>query len=131
MRIYVDTNVYLDYFENRRDRLRPLGEFAFQLFRRALKCEFEIVMSDFVMGELELRQPRERIDMFLEPLRKKGKIRVIHEEPGDIARAHSLSPHWQDALHAVLAGKAEAECIVTRNVRDFEGLFKTVLPENA
>jgi len=47
-RIYVDANIYLDYLEERTDRIRPLDEFAFKIFRRALECEFEIVISDAI-----------------------------------------------------------------------------------
>ncbi|MCK4327713.1 MAG: PIN domain-containing protein [Candidatus Diapherotrites archaeon] len=128
--VYVDTNVYLDYFENRCDRLRPLGEFAFQFFRRALKCEFEIVMSDHVMDELESVVSIETIDMFLEPLKKKNKIKLVFVEQADVRRAKRLPTHWQDALHAVLAEKAGAELIVTRNANDFAGLFQAVFPED-
>ncbi len=35
-KIYVDTNIYLDFFLNRKDKLRPLGDFAFELFKRTL-----------------------------------------------------------------------------------------------
>lgn len=50
--IYCDTNVYLDYFFDRRDNIRPLGEFAHQVIQRALGCEFYIVISDWVITEL-------------------------------------------------------------------------------
>ena len=41
-KIYFDTNIYLDFLENRNDRLRPLGELASQLFKRSINCEFFI-----------------------------------------------------------------------------------------
>lgn len=46
MKIYLDTCIYLDYLMDRKDNLRPLGEFAFQLLKRTFECEFEIIISD-------------------------------------------------------------------------------------
>jgi len=61
MLIYCDTNIYIDYFENREDNLRPLGTFAFELLRRTIECEFTIVVSDFVISELEKYVEEEKI----------------------------------------------------------------------
>ena len=51
--IYVDTNVYIDLFENRQDRFRPLGEIAAQLFQRGLDCEFNIILSPVIISEAQ------------------------------------------------------------------------------
>ena len=77
MLVYVDTNIYLDYFQNRQDRLRPLGEFVFQFFRRSLKCEFEIVVSDFVLEELHKKVTIKQQEEFFKPLYAKNKIHKI------------------------------------------------------
>jgi len=53
MLIYLDTNIYMDYFENRSDGLRPLGDFAFNLLRRCFECEFSIASSVLVAKEAE------------------------------------------------------------------------------
>ena len=51
--IYLDTNIYLDYFENRTDKLKPLGEFAFRIIKRAIDCEFKIVISSIILAEIK------------------------------------------------------------------------------
>ncbi|MBD3304093.1 hypothetical protein GF343_03035 [Candidatus Woesearchaeota archaeon] len=51
--IYVDTNIYIDYFDGRTDYLRPPGEFAYQLLKRTFNCEFRIIVSSLVVDEIE------------------------------------------------------------------------------
>jgi len=61
MKIYFDTNVYLDFLEDRSDSLKPLGELAHQAFLRGLDCEYFIVISDLVIEELRKRVSAEDI----------------------------------------------------------------------
>jgi rRNA-processing protein FCF1 len=68
--IYLDTNIYLDYLESREDRLRPLGEFAFRLLQRTLKCEFKIVISDVVNKELDRNIEADKIKGILDDLKE-------------------------------------------------------------
>lgn len=133
MKIYCDTNFYIDYLENRTDKLRPLGSFAFELLRRTVECEFKIIISDFVISELEKYIKEERIKELLITLEKAKKLLVILKSNKDIQKARRLSKNKSDALHAVLAKKADAEYIVTRNLKDFEEfshLVRPILPEN-
>jgi len=51
-KLYLDTNIYLDNYYNRNDHFRPLGEFSFQLIKRALNGEFHIVYSREILNEL-------------------------------------------------------------------------------
>ncbi len=63
---------------------------------------------------------------------KKKVVKVEHNEK-DLDKAKKMSEHFQDALHVLLAIKANAEIIVTRNLRDFlpySNLIKIKLPEN-
>jgi len=49
---YLDTCIWRDYFENRADRLRPIGDWAFSLIRQIIENEDIVVYSDVVEGEL-------------------------------------------------------------------------------
>ena len=49
----IQAAIYLDYWERRTDNQRNLDEFAFQILKRTVACEFEIVISDLVLAELE------------------------------------------------------------------------------
>jgi len=60
----------------------------------------------------------------------KKKIVKIKSQDEDFLKAKSLNTHYEDALHIVLAEKSGAELIVTRNLKDFEYLFNSKLPED-
>ena len=135
--IYLDTNVYLDYLEGRTDKLRPLGEFAFQLIKRAIECEFKIVVSSFVIEELENNIDMDKVDDLFDTLKKLNKIINLFPIKDDKDKAKELSKnrdtHYSDALHAVLANRAGAEFLVTRNIKHFSNLndlVKVVYPES-
>ena len=128
MKIYVDTNIYLDYFLNRNDSLRPLGDFAFELFRRTRSCEFEIILSDWVEQELENNNAIQQLIKLKEEL--KHKLITITTTKEDINQAKKIKP-FEDSLHAILAQKAKATHIITRNIKDFENATITpIYPEN-
>ena len=121
MKIYVDTNVYLDYFLDRK-RAEP----AFKLFSNVLACKHRIMLSDHVIDELRRYIDLENTSFLFQMLERKiVKIRVMQK---DIIEAAKIETHKSDALHIVLARRADAEAIVTRNIDDFPS-FKTYRPE--
>ena len=128
-RIYVDANVYLDYFEERTNGIRPLNDFAFKIFERTLECEFEIVISDATINEIERHyKTASRANILFEELIRKGKIINANAktEENELSKGHS------DALHYMIAERTGCKFIVTRNIRhfsDFSGFVKPVLPE--
>lgn len=134
--IYLDANVYLDYWEDRKDNLRPIGEFAYSLMRRALNCEFVICYSDLVFFEVSksCSIPKEEVfEQMFRPLEQMGKLRLItytyEPEATQLAKEKKLSK--PDAIHAVLAEKCNA-ILVSRdnhllNLRD---QFKVMKPED-
>lgn len=128
--IYVDTCVWISLFKEEKDSLRPLSEFSFELFRKALDCEYDILVSNWLLNELEkkgfLTQTNELITQF----KLKNKIKTIHFTKEDINKAKK-NIHWHDRLHEILAKKGNAQYLVTRNLVDFNGdLLQIKLPEN-
>lgn len=137
MKIYLDTCVYIDYLEDRKDNIRPLGELVHQLIKRAISCEFDIVTSDWVLDEIERYRSKEVFIELLHKLKKMNKITFVYKNKELEEEAKNLTTHQQihysDALHVVLAKAADAVYIVTRNVKDFPADYnglKTVLPED-
>jgi len=63
----------------------------------------------------------------------KKKIRKISYDSKDVSQAKRLKPdHFQDALHAILAKRAGAQYLITRNTSDFQSLqhlIDTKIPE--
>ena len=132
LKIYCDTNIFLDYLEQRSDNIRPLYEFAYLFFSKGWNCHFNIVVSDWLMEELKRHQTDEKIEEVLGEFKKKNKVIFVKREKSDMDKARSMGDNWDDALHAVLAKKADADFLVTRNLRHYVGcetLVRVVLPE--
>jgi predicted nucleic acid-binding protein len=117
--IYCDTNVYIDYFLDRRDRLRPLGELAQSLFRRTFDCEFSIVVSDLILLELKNQGCIPSAYSLMNQLYLCGKLMLVEAVKDDKIIAQKLDAHFSDAMHAAIAHRAGATCIVTMNMKDF------------
>ncbi len=134
-RIYIDTNVYMDMFEDRHDNLRPLGELAFQLFERMFNCEFRVIFSTEVMDELRFCGCESQIQELLLQMKSFNKVEFIESNREDkcLASKNKDTSHFKDRLHYVLAEKAKAELFITRNWKDFMGLgdIPVLLPEYA
>lgn len=107
MLLYVDTCVWIDFVRSR-------DSAAYNLFMRAAKCEFSLVISTLVLFELHkhdaLQQP------FIDMLQKAEKLSIepILEED----RRSGLASHEADSVHAAVALRKGA-ILVTDNVRDF------------
>ena len=135
--IYLDTNIYLDYLENRTDKLRPLGEFAFQLIKRAIECEFKIIISGLIIKELINNINENRIKELFKSLKKNNKIiktELIKEDKINAIKIQKeRKTSFNDTLHAIIANRLKANYLVTRNIKHFyklNDLVKIILPEN-
>ena len=126
IKIYVDTNVYMDLFEGRKDKFRDLGEFALNVFRKVREGHYCLVISDWVLEEFKkFRDPKE-IEQLLSGLKKEHLVRIT-TTPDDKKEARRLSQNnFPDALHVVLAKKANCFYLVTRNIQDFAEFQKYI-----
>jgi predicted nucleic acid-binding protein len=134
--IYLDTNIYLDYLEDRTDNIRPLGEFAFQLIKRTIACEFKIVISGLVFKELANNIDENRVkELFAElnDLDKLIEIEAIEEDVNKTVRiCKERKTDFEDTLHAVIANRLKVDYLVTRNIEHFSqlsDLVSVVFPE--
>lgn len=134
MKLYLDTNIFLDYLLGRKDKFRDLSLIAFEFFRRIIKEEHEIIISDLLIKELEFNIDQNKINNILTWLSKENKIIKIRTEKEDRTQANIITKkyklHYSDCLHSTLAKKAKADYIITRNIKDFPDLVKTILPES-
>ncbi len=121
-KFYLDTNIWLDYFENRSDGLRPLGEFAYQFLKNCVKFHCEIHYSDFTLYELNNKLSENK---FLESIEFiKENIIFIKSTKEDWIESQKLSKeinlHSADALHLTLAKKNN--CILITRDKHFESI---------
>jgi len=134
--IYIDTNIYLDYLFERKDRIRPLNEFAFLLLQKSISCKYTIIVSSLLTEELQYQNALSRVREIFKSCPKEKIVQCIAEIK-DITLARHITAtrktHFNDTLHAILANKKGAEFLVTRNIKDFialQDIVKLVLPEN-
>ena len=119
MKIYAYTNIYLDYLLKRKNKYgKDLSRQAFNVFKRAVACEFYIILSYHILNELHANINESRTRMLLQFLKKK------------LITVDDIQGYKGDEKHAVLAKESGADLIVTRNKSHFYGFsVKAVLPE--
>ncbi len=64
-RFYLDTSIWRDYFEDRVDKFRPLGLFAFQFLNECRNKGHKVLYSDLILFELRKEYSEERIKSIL------------------------------------------------------------------
>ena len=106
MKIYIDTNVYLDWCFN-----RDKGFYVEQILTRAVGCEFHIVISDLLLREL--RKFVKNPDALLKPLEE--KCLYVESTKTDVRLARSKSIHFPDSLHLVLAEREQCDYLITND----------------
>ncbi|MCX6799466.1 MAG: PIN domain-containing protein [Candidatus Diapherotrites archaeon] len=133
MRCYVDTSVWRDYFEERGDRIKPLGEFGFQFLKKCRQNKDTIIVSDIIISELEGGLPKESVQIIISEF-SDLIIRVNHtekqfREAAKMAREPRHNIPLADALHAIIA-RDEGAVLVTRDGHFREiGFIEVCAPE--
>ncbi|MFH0862734.1 MAG: type II toxin-antitoxin system VapC family toxin [Candidatus Altiarchaeota archaeon] len=126
--VYLDTCILMDYFLDRRG-----SDVAWDILSRSLNCEFKLVLSDWLLCELEQHVPSAGLKGFFGLFRSKDKFVLVRHTPEEVVQAKAISDHFQDPLHALLAKKAGADLLVTANIQHFAScrdLVKAVFPED-
>ncbi len=117
-RYYFDTSIWRDYYENRSDRFRPLGEWALKLINEILESQDIILFSDFVIEELKVKYSEEEINKILEVVSKRDlliKVNISEQQTIEAAKlCKEKKVAFGDALHTILARDNNA-VMVTRD----------------
>lgn len=128
MKYYIDTSIWRDYYEDRKDKLRPLGEFAFKLIKYIKENKDRIVYSDLIIKELSIKYNPEDIKKIFEIISEKDLLIKADYNNKQIQEAEKLAKKYSipkgDALHTVLARDNDA-ILVTRDMH-FNELSKIV-----
>lgn len=123
MKLYIDTNIYLDYLMNRRDSNKNLGDLAFKIFNRTIRCEFHIIISTHVINELrKYNIPDDRIKLLFNFMKHK----LIKTNSKEYEKKAELVKeiHFADALHYVIS-LDKADLLVT-NDKELKKLARVV-----
>lgn len=115
---YIDTSIWRDFYENRSDKLRPLGEWAYQLFVKITKEKEEVLYSELVIKEMSIEYTLAKIEEIFRIIHDKGLLHKVEISDEQIIEAHKLSRQLgipsNDCLHAILARDNDA-IMVTRD----------------
>jgi len=132
-KLYIDTNILIYGIEESKNLYgKDISHSAAKLFTEAISCKYQIIISSWTMNELLQKRKIEDTKMLFTLIEKKI-IKVFHTEE-EITKAKAINPnHFQDELQGMLALKANADYIVTRNVSDFmnfQDRIQVVKPEH-
>ena len=131
-KFYLDTNIWLDYFQNRSDGLKPLGEFAFQFLKKAIESNSIIYYSDLVLDELIKIIGEEKTNEGLEQYKTILIFVCINSlDFFEANKIHNLTRlHSADALHAAISKRLGAT-LISRDKHFFEiDSIDVCLPED-
>ncbi len=120
-RFYLDTSIWIDYFEDRGDGIKPLGEFAFHFLRKCREHNCKLIYSEPSLFELRTRSKQLAEDIessFKDLLVWVPASKEQLNEAIEIAEKSAVP--FNDAYHAVIA-RDSCATMVTRD-RHFEAL---------
>lgn len=104
-RYYLDTAIWMDYYEDRKDRSRNLRDIAFKLLCKILASHSKILISRFTLMELETFYSLDEIRGIVFPFEK--LIEKVEMSEEQIVFAEKVAKERKipkgDAVHAILA----------------------------
>jgi len=117
-KFYLDSAIWRDYYENRSDKFRSLGEWALKLINNIIENGDYIIYSDFIVKELKIKYSEEEIKDILEIAGKRNLLfkadisEFQAKEAAVLCKKKKIA--FGDALHAILARDNDA-IMVTRD----------------
>ncbi len=119
MRVFIDTNIFLDYIQQRPEGWKE----AETLFYLAIAGDIEMLVSDLTIANMRYitrkNIPLEQFYAVMKGLRRFYTIVPVGEVSVDEAYRIE-SKDFEDALQYFSAVQAGADCLVTRNLKDFD-----------
>ena len=119
MRVFIDTNVFLDYIQQRQEGWRE----AEVIFYLAIHGDIELLVSDLTIANMRYVTrkdiPLEQFYVVMKSLRK--YYTIVGVGSASVDEAYRVeSKDFEDALQYFSAEQAGADCIITRNIKDFD-----------
>jgi predicted nucleic-acid-binding protein len=130
MKVFLDTNIILDFLEQRGDHTL----YAATIFQLGIDKEIDLFVTDLsivnVVYILRKTFGKQRMYEILQVLRKFVTVIDIGEEVIDEAIAMK-GKDFEDVVQFMAAKKKSMECIITRNKKDFsESRVPVYTPED-
>jgi predicted nucleic acid-binding protein len=119
MRVFIDTNIFLDYLLRR----EPFFFYSYELFALVERQDVRgyaspITFSDlaYLLGKVK---PRSEIRACLRDLRRTLTILSVNEEIIDLALSSSFTD-FEDAIQYYTAVQNDIPFLITRNTKDYK-----------
>jgi len=118
IKYYLDTCIWVDYYENKSDRFRPLGDWALELLNKILQNKDLILYSDMIVEELKNLYKNDEIEKIFKIIKDENLLIKVNinnlqaKEAATLCKSRSIS--FGDALHAILA-RDNGAILVTRD----------------
>lgn len=128
LKVYCDTNVYLDFFLERDTTLVPHSQFAWNIFSLAYQRKIILIYSDHLEFQIkkELGDKWKLAQGFFRDLKDRNAVEEVKVTDEIRKESKRYLPNREDAIHALLAIKTNASVLVTRNIGDFEPFKQTI-----
>ncbi len=132
---YIDACIWRDFHENREDKFRPLGEWAFYLFRMIRETRSKVLYSDLIVEELSIAYDQKAIKEILKIIEKEGLLEKVEMKKEQFQEAARLKKErklpFADLLHAIIA-RDNGAIMVTRDVHfeNFSDIVTMHKPED-
>ncbi len=130
----IDTSIWVDLYDDREGfNGEPLGDYALKLLVKLKAGEKIIILTDFLMKELEMNNyTLDQINGMFKPFEKQIEKVVASKEQRDEAKKIALERNVPkgDALHAIIA-RDNKLILVTRDkhFKQLEDIWKHHKPE--
>ncbi|MEM3374666.1 MAG: PIN domain-containing protein [Candidatus Woesearchaeota archaeon] len=133
MNYLIDTSIWIDLYENRKGyKNEPLGDYAFELFKKIILEKNKIVITDFIQKELQVNYGLEEIRGMLFPFKEFLEIVYVNDKQKDEAKiiAEQRNIPKGDALHAIVA-RDNNLILITRDkhFKELKDIVKSYKPE--
>jgi predicted nucleic acid-binding protein len=131
---YLDSCIWRDYFENRSDNFRPLGDWALALIQKIIREESIFIFSDRLTTELKKDYPLDKLKEFFSIIPDKLilNVKTNDTQAKEAFRLRNkLNIPFGDALHAILARDNKA-ILISRDKHFYElgSMLKILKPED-
>lgn len=119
MRVFIDTNIFLDYIQQR----QPWWKDAETIFFLAINGDIDLLVSDLTIANMRYitrkNIPLEQFYATMKGLRPYYTIVPVGSCVVDEAYRIETAD-FEDALQYFSAQQAMADCVLTRNLKDFD-----------
>lgn len=132
IKLYLDTNVFLSYWQQEMRGFVPLFERVRRIFEETIECKYYLVISGLTIAEmaLKIKVPEELVvEEYLKEFSLVQKIDIVSNTKQEWSEARKLAReiglHLKDSLH-VIAAKNQGCILVTEDKTHREKASKKI-----